>query len=99
MCRLAACKRFGNLRRAILKPLSGRIIGRDGLFRLTECPSRNDLVERGFTRQPLRVDVEVARTLKRYPMLPGPFRETNTMTGATGIVPSIVSGPRFLRAV
>ncbi len=26
--------------------------------------SRNDLVERGFTRQPLRVDVEVARTLE-----------------------------------
>src|ERR1700691_5461339 len=26
--------------------------------------SRNDLVERGFTRQPLRVDIEVARTLE-----------------------------------
>jgi hypothetical protein len=26
--------------------------------------SRNDLVERGFTRQPLRVDLEVARTLE-----------------------------------
>ena len=26
--------------------------------------SRNDLVERGFIRQPLRVDVEVARTLE-----------------------------------
>jgi hypothetical protein len=26
--------------------------------------SRSDLVERGFTRQPLRVDVEVARTLE-----------------------------------
>jgi hypothetical protein len=26
--------------------------------------SRNDLAERGFTRQPLRVDVEVARALE-----------------------------------
>jgi len=26
--------------------------------------SRNDLVERGFTRQPLRIDVDVARTLE-----------------------------------
>src|SRR6202167_2313481 len=26
--------------------------------------SQNDLVERGFTRQPLRVDIEVARTLE-----------------------------------
>ena len=30
----------------------------------TNARSRNDLVERGFTRQPLRVDVEVARTLE-----------------------------------
>jgi len=30
----------------------------------TNATSRNDLVERGFTRQPLRVDVEVARTLE-----------------------------------
>jgi hypothetical protein len=27
--------------------------------------SQNDLVKRGFTRQRLRVDVEVARTLER----------------------------------
>ncbi len=30
----------------------------------TNARSRTDLVERGFTRQPLRVDVEVARTLE-----------------------------------
>jgi hypothetical protein len=30
----------------------------------TNARSRNDLVDRGFTRQPLRVDVEVARTLE-----------------------------------
>jgi hypothetical protein len=29
----------------------------------TNAESRNDLVERGFSRQPLRVDVDVARTL------------------------------------
>jgi hypothetical protein len=29
----------------------------------TNAGSRNDLVERGFSRQPLRVDVDVARTL------------------------------------
>jgi len=30
----------------------------------TSAASRNDLVERGFTRQPLRIDLEVARTLE-----------------------------------
>jgi hypothetical protein len=30
----------------------------------TNAASRNDIVERGFTRQPLRVDVEIARTLE-----------------------------------
>ena len=29
----------------------------------TNARSRNDLVERGFSRQPLRVDVDIARTL------------------------------------
>jgi hypothetical protein len=29
----------------------------------TDSRSRNDLVERGFSRQPLRVDVDIARTL------------------------------------
>ena len=29
----------------------------------TNAKSRNDLVERGFSRQPLRVDVDIARTL------------------------------------
>ena len=31
----------------------------------TNAGSRNDLVERGFSRQPLRVDLDVARTLDR----------------------------------
>ena len=30
----------------------------------TNARSRNDLVERGFSRQPLRVDVDIARTLE-----------------------------------
>jgi hypothetical protein len=30
----------------------------------TNAKSRNDLVERGFTRQPLRVDLEVSCTLE-----------------------------------
>src|SRR3979490_3073395 len=30
----------------------------------TDARSRNDLVERGFSRQPLRVDVDIARTLE-----------------------------------
>src|ERR1700676_5049507 len=60
-----ASKRFGNLRRAILKPLSGGIMGGHSFVPVEpNATSRNDLVERGFTRQPLRVDVEVARTLE-----------------------------------
>ncbi len=30
----------------------------------TNTRSRNDLVERGFSRQPLRVDVDIARSLE-----------------------------------
>jgi hypothetical protein len=30
----------------------------------TNTKSQNDLLERGFSRQPLRVDVDIARTLE-----------------------------------
>ena len=53
----------------------------------TNARSRNDLVERGFTRQPLRVDADVARSLEEYPTQPGPFQRISTMKAATGIVP------------
>src|SRR5258708_2341619 len=44
--------------------LSG-IMGEDSLIPVaTNASSRNDLVERGFSRQPLRVDVDVARSLE-----------------------------------
>src|SRR6202011_5916342 len=44
--------------------LSGAIMGQDSFIPVaTNARSRNDIVERGFTRQPLRVDVDVARTL------------------------------------
>ena len=40
-------------------------MGQHGFVPVEPNPkSRNDLVERGFTRQPLRVDVEIARTLE-----------------------------------
>jgi hypothetical protein len=72
---------------AIVKHLSGAIMGQDSFIPVaTNARSRSDLVERGFSRQPLRVDVDIARW-KRYPMPPGPFKRTNTTMGATGIVP------------
>src|SRR5258708_25915832 len=44
---------------------SGGIMGQHSFIPVeTNAKSRNDLVERGFTRQPLSVDVEVARTLE-----------------------------------
>ena len=40
-------------------------MGQDGFIGVeVNARSRNDLVERGFSRQPLRIDVEVARTLE-----------------------------------
>ena len=40
-------------------------MGQDSLIPVaTNARSRNDLVERGFSRQPLRVDVDIARTLE-----------------------------------
>src|SRR5260370_13731539 len=40
-------------------------MGRDSIIPVaTNARSRNDLVERGFSRRPLRVDVDIARTLE-----------------------------------
>ena len=40
-------------------------MGQDSFIPIaTNAKSRNDLVERGFSRQPLRVDVDIARTLE-----------------------------------
>src|SRR6267154_4454351 len=57
---------MGNLRgHAIVKDLSGIIMDQDSFIPVaTNARSRNDLVERGFSRQPLRVDVDIARTLE-----------------------------------
>src|SRR5260370_19693318 len=42
-----------------------QIMGQDSFIPVaTDARLRNDLVERGFSRQPLRVDVDVARTLE-----------------------------------
>src|ERR1700674_677678 len=50
---------------AIVKHLSGAIMGEDSFILVaTNARSRSDLVERGFTRQPLRVDEDVARSLE-----------------------------------
>src|SRR5260370_17998724 len=50
---------------AIVKHLSGAIVGQDGFIPVaTNARSRSDLVERGFSRQPLRVDVDIARSLE-----------------------------------
>lgn len=50
---------------AIVKHLSGAIMGQDSFIPVaTNASSRSDLVERGFSRQPLRVDVDIARSLE-----------------------------------
>src|SRR5437870_3198529 len=50
---------------AIVKHLSGAIMGQDSFIPVaTNARSRSDLVERGFSRQPLRVDVDIARSLE-----------------------------------
>src|SRR6201988_3879919 len=50
---------------AIVKHLSGAIMGQDSFIPVaTNARSRCDLVERGFSRQPLRVDVDIARSLE-----------------------------------
>src|ERR1700691_4314886 len=52
-------------RRRIVKHLSGAIMGEDSFITVaTNARSRNDLLERGFSRQPLRVDADVARSLE-----------------------------------
>ena len=52
-------------RRASLKPLSVEIMSQDSFISVEiNARSRNDLIERGFTRQLLRIDVDVARTLE-----------------------------------
>jgi hypothetical protein len=58
--------KYGNLHgRAIAKHLSGAIMDQDSFIPVaTNARSRNDLVERGFSRQSVRVDVDVARTLE-----------------------------------
>src|SRR6516165_12647452 len=51
---------------AIVKHLFiGAIMGQDSFIPVaTNARSRSDLVERGFSRQPLRVDIGIARSLE-----------------------------------
>jgi hypothetical protein len=50
---------------AIVKHLSEAIMGQDSFIPVaTNARSRSDLVECGFSRQPLRVDVDIARSLE-----------------------------------
>ncbi|MGA9807976.1 MAG: hypothetical protein WBQ56_09825, partial [Candidatus Sulfotelmatobacter sp.] len=50
---------------AVVEHLSGAIMGQDSFLPVaTNAKSRSDLVERGFSRQPLRVDVDIARSLE-----------------------------------
>jgi hypothetical protein len=51
---------------AIRKHVSGAIMGQDSFLPVaTNASSRSDLVERGFSRQPLRVDLDIARSLEQ----------------------------------
>jgi hypothetical protein len=57
------------------------------LIEATNARSRSDLVERGFSRQPLRVDVDIARSLEALSHAAWSVPKDNTTIGATGIVP------------
>jgi hypothetical protein len=50
---------------AIVNQLSGAIMSQDSRIPVANnVKSRNDLIERGFSRQPLRIDVDIARSLE-----------------------------------
>ena len=89
MCRFAASERSGNLHgHAIVKHLSGAIMGQGSFIPVaTNAKSRNDLVERGFSRQPLRVDEDIARTLEALSHAAWSIPRDKYYDGATGIVP------------
>ena len=53
----------------------------------TNVLSRSDLVERGFTRQPLRIDADVARSLEELSHAAWSIPRDKYYEGATGIVP------------
>src|SRR5437660_6539480 len=49
----------------IVNQLSGAIMSQDSIIPVANnATSRNDLIERGFSRQPIRIDVDIARSLE-----------------------------------
>jgi hypothetical protein len=74
--------------RSIVKHLSGATMGQDSFIPVaTNARSRNYLVERGFSRQPLRVDADVARSLEELSHAAWSIPRDKYYEGATGIVP------------
>jgi 2OG-Fe dioxygenase len=50
---------------SVVNQLSGAIMNQDSVIPVANnTKSRNDLMERGFSRQPLRIDVDIARSLE-----------------------------------
>jgi hypothetical protein len=57
--------------RSTVEHLSGAIMDQGGFIPVaTNARLRNNLVERAFSRQPPRVDADVARSLESYPTRP-----------------------------
>jgi hypothetical protein len=49
----------------VVNQLSGASMSQDSVIPVANnAKSQNDLIERGFSRQPLRIDVEIARSLE-----------------------------------
>ena len=72
----------------IVKQLSGAIMGQDSFIPVaTNARSRSDLVERGFSRQPLRVDLDIARSLEALSHAAWSVPKDKYYDGGTGIVP------------
>ena len=73
---------------AIVKQLSGAIMSQDSFIPVaTNARSRSDLIERGFTRQPLRVDLDIARSLEALSHAAWSVPKDKYYDGGTGIVP------------
>jgi predicted acyltransferase (DUF342 family) len=65
VCRFAGTERQGKVRGyAIVNQLSGAIMSQGVIPVANNAKSRNDLTERGFSRQSLRVDVDIALSLE-----------------------------------
>jgi hypothetical protein len=62
-------------------------MSQDSFIPVADNPrSRDDIVERGFSRQPLRIDLDIARSLEELAHAAWSIPRDKYYDGATGIV-------------